>query len=47
MLRPPKIIPDVAVPTIPMIKRADIEAPAMVRAVNVPYHLTQNRNRSR
>ena len=32
---PPKIMPDVAVPTIPMPKRIDIEAPALVGAVNV------------
>ena len=33
MSRPPKITPDVAVPTIPMPERADIEAPALVRAL--------------
>ena len=32
---PAKIMPDVAVPTIPMSRRLDIEAPALVRAVNV------------
>ena len=32
---PPKIMPDVVVPTIPRLERPVIEAPALVRAVNV------------